>query len=186
MLRIYILLVAMLNLVGLDRRGALVVTDLRNKLIQLGHHEAVYRRSLADNITPNGLRLKKLAYIGEVSEAFQRKWDNSLSNEERDLISLLSKEVMEKLERERINYESSLNNLKRLKGEVFVREFNEFLNIQDVELKKVLSRRRIRKLGQWRSCRNAEQEARQTRLRRELRSNGQGVVSDEVTPSNGR
>ena len=67
--------------------------DLRNKATRCQHHEKVYIRSLNENVTSKGLRIRKKPLIGRSSIEFKREWNRILVETERKIMELLKVEV---------------------------------------------------------------------------------------------
>ena len=93
-----IILPYMSDRVCLESRGkeCLALKDLKHRIVKLQHHEKVYCKSLSENVTPKGLRLKKTPLIGEVSASFKKRWRRMLFEEERKLLLALKSEVKRK------------------------------------------------------------------------------------------
>ena len=68
---------------------------LYQKALKYQHHAENYKESLAYDITPFGLQLKKKAAISAISPDFDNQWNNVLKDAERKLLKLLLKEVNE-------------------------------------------------------------------------------------------
>ena len=68
---------------------------LYQKALKYQHHAENYKESLAQDITPFGLQLKKKAVISAISLYFDNQWNNVLKDAERKLLNLLLKEVNE-------------------------------------------------------------------------------------------
>ena len=93
-----IILPYMSDRVCLESRGKeyLALKDLKHRIVKLQHHEKVYCKSLSENVTPKGLRLKKTLLIGEVSASFKKRWRRILFEAERKLLLALKSEVKRK------------------------------------------------------------------------------------------
>ena len=68
---------------------------LYQKALKYQHHAENYKESLALDITPVGLQLKKKAAISAISPDFNNQYNNVLKDTERKLSKLLLKEVRE-------------------------------------------------------------------------------------------
>ena len=66
----------------IDRLLFYSLFNIGDRILRREHHEIIYKRSLSSRVIPKGLRLKKTACKGDITEDFDSKWKAILKEAE--------------------------------------------------------------------------------------------------------
>lgn len=104
-----------------------------------------YKRSLRSGVVPKGLRLKKKACLGEVSQQFDVGWEEVLKDAELKLVGLLQEEVGRKREALVERYEGRWSIVGSEKDEEYKKNLLARIEEKGQHVREHLEKRRTRK-----------------------------------------
>ena len=95
------------------------------------HHYKNYEKSIALDLIPQGLKIKKRPASEPISKDFNIKWNNILRNAERNLVELLLNESLKVVERVELDLDLELNQNQLIQKIMRINVFNLIRNIKN-------------------------------------------------------